>query len=49
MHDLYPAKEALDDAIASGSTGGCSETFDQLDALFVTLNRRVAGIMKSES
>jgi uncharacterized protein YndB with AHSA1/START domain len=41
MHDLYPAKEALDGAIASGSTGGCSETFEQLDALFVTLGRRV--------
>lgn len=33
MHDLYPSKQALDDAIASGSTGGCAETFDQLDAL----------------
>ncbi len=37
MHDLYPTKEALDDAIASGSTGGCSETFEQLDDLLVTL------------
>jgi uncharacterized protein YndB with AHSA1/START domain len=27
MHDLYPSKEALDGAIASGSTGGCSESF----------------------
>ena len=33
MHDLYPSKEALDDAIASGSTSGCGETFEQLDAL----------------
>ena len=33
MHDLYPSKEALDAAIASGSTGGCSETFEQLDEL----------------
>ena len=33
VHDLYPSKEALDAAIASGSTGGCSETFEQLDAL----------------
>ena len=37
MHDLYPSKEALDAAIASGSTGGCGETFDQLDELLVTL------------
>jgi hypothetical protein len=36
MHDLYPSKEALDGAIASGSTGGFSETFEQLDELFVT-------------
>jgi uncharacterized protein YndB with AHSA1/START domain len=27
MHDLYASKEALDAAIASGSTGGTSETF----------------------
>ena len=26
MHDLYPSKEALDAAIASGSTGGLSES-----------------------
>ena len=36
MHDLYPSKEALDDAIASGSTSGCSETFAQLDELLAT-------------
>ena len=36
MHDLYPSKEALDAAIASGSTGGTSETFEQLDELLVT-------------
>jgi uncharacterized protein YndB with AHSA1/START domain len=35
MHDLYPSKEALDATIASGSTTGFSETFDQLDALLV--------------
>jgi uncharacterized protein YndB with AHSA1/START domain len=33
MHDLYPSKEALDEAIASGSTSGTDETFDQLDDL----------------
>jgi uncharacterized protein YndB with AHSA1/START domain len=37
MHDLYPSKEALDDAIASGSTSGTGETFEQLDELLVTL------------
>jgi uncharacterized protein YndB with AHSA1/START domain len=37
MHDLYPSKEALDGAIASGMQGGFSETFEQLDALLVTL------------
>jgi len=38
MRDLYPSKEVLDAAIASGSTGGgYSETFDQLDELLVTL------------
>src|SRR5262249_23604440 len=30
MHDLYPSKQALDDAIASGSTSGTGETFEQL-------------------
>jgi uncharacterized protein YndB with AHSA1/START domain len=38
MHDLYPSKEALDEAIASGSTaGGMDEQFAQLDALLATL------------
>jgi uncharacterized protein YndB with AHSA1/START domain len=37
MHDLYPSKEALDEAIASGSTGGFSESFEQLDELLTTL------------
>jgi uncharacterized protein YndB with AHSA1/START domain len=37
MHDLYPSKEALDGAIASGSTSGFSETFEQLDELLGTL------------
>ena len=36
IHDLYPSKEALDAAIASGSTCGMSETLDQLDELVVT-------------
>jgi uncharacterized protein YndB with AHSA1/START domain len=37
MHDLHPSKEALDAAIASGSTSGMGETFGQLDELLVTL------------
>ena len=37
MHDLYPSKEALDAAIASGSTSGNSEAFDQLEELVVAL------------
>src|SRR5689334_3053802 len=37
LHDLYPSKEALDAAIASGSTSGFSETFEQLDELLITL------------
>jgi uncharacterized protein YndB with AHSA1/START domain len=41
MHDLYPSKEALDSAIASGSTGGFSETFEQLDELLATLGASV--------
>src|SRR5262245_14409725 len=37
VHDLYPSKEALDAAIASESTGGFPEQFEQLDELLVTL------------
>ncbi len=37
LHDLYPSKEALDEALASGSTSGFGEQFEQLDALLVTL------------
>src|SRR5690348_16943734 len=37
MHDLYPSKEALDEAIESGSTSGLDETFDQLDDALVSL------------
>lgn len=33
MRDLYPSKEALDAAIASGSASGTAEAFAQLDAL----------------
>jgi uncharacterized protein YndB with AHSA1/START domain len=37
VHDLYPSKEALEEAIASGSTEGMPEQLEQLDALVVTL------------
>ena len=33
VHDLYPSKEALDAAIASESTSGFTEAFEQLDEL----------------
>jgi uncharacterized protein YndB with AHSA1/START domain len=33
LRDLYPTKQALDEAIASGSTSGFNEQFEQLDAL----------------
>ena len=36
MHDLYPSKDALDGAIASGSVGVFDESFEQLDELLVT-------------
>jgi uncharacterized protein YndB with AHSA1/START domain len=41
LHELYPSKEALDVAIASGSTGGFNETFEQLDDLLATLGGSV--------
>jgi uncharacterized protein YndB with AHSA1/START domain len=41
VHDLYPSKEALDRAIASGATSGMPETLDQLDELLVTLGANV--------
>lgn len=37
VHDLYPSKEALDEAIASGSTEGMPEQLAQLDALVDSL------------
>ena len=41
LRDLYPSKEALDAAIASGSTGGFGEQFEQLDDLLDTLGASV--------
>jgi uncharacterized protein YndB with AHSA1/START domain len=37
LHELYPSKEALDGAVASGATSGFSdEMFDQLDELLLS-------------
>jgi len=35
VNDLYPSKEALDDAIATGSSGAMPEQLEQLDLLIV--------------
>ncbi len=40
MRDVYPTKEALDAAIASGSTSGFGEMFEQLDAFLVDASER---------
>jgi uncharacterized protein YndB with AHSA1/START domain len=37
VHDLYPSKDALDDAITSESIPGWAEQFDQLDELLLEL------------
>jgi len=41
VHELYPSKDALDEAMASGSTSGWDEQFQQLDALIVILDADV--------
>ncbi|HET7471601.1 MAG TPA: SRPBCC domain-containing protein [Candidatus Limnocylindrales bacterium] len=38
VHDLYPSKDALDDAIASESIPGWAEMLDQLDGLLPELD-----------
>jgi uncharacterized protein YndB with AHSA1/START domain len=38
VHDLYPSKDALDEAIASESTPGWDEMLDQLDELLLELD-----------
>ncbi len=38
VHEIYPSKAALDDAIASGSTGGWSEQLGQLNSLVADLH-----------
>jgi uncharacterized protein YndB with AHSA1/START domain len=42
LHELYPSKEALDAALASGSQDGMLETFEQLDEFVVTLAASVS-------
>ena len=37
LSDLYPSKEALDDAIKSGSKGAWPEQFDALDLLLAEM------------
>ena len=41
VHDLYPSKQLLDEALASGSTG--EPAFDQLDELFAALGSSAGG------
>jgi uncharacterized protein YndB with AHSA1/START domain len=43
VHDLYPTKEALDSAIASGSASGMPEALEQLDELLVHLGAGAGG------
>ena len=43
VHDLYPSKEALDAAIASGSTSGMPEALGQLDELLADLEASAGG------
>ena len=40
VHELYPSKEALDEALASGATSGWGEQFEQLDALLKELDAK---------
>ena len=37
LHELYPSKEALEAAVASGEKSGMEETFTQLDELLASL------------
>ncbi len=36
VHDLYPSKEALDEAISSGSSGAMPEQLEQLEELILS-------------
>ena len=41
IHELYPSKKALDDAMASGSISWSGEQFEQLDQLLAALGASV--------
>lgn len=43
VHDLYPSKQSLDEAIASGSTSGWGEQLQQLDAILADLDAGTEG------
>ena len=38
LRDLYPSKQALDDAIASGATSGVPEQFAQMEAFVAAMD-----------
>jgi uncharacterized protein YndB with AHSA1/START domain len=42
VRDLYPSKEALDAAMASGATGGLPDQFEQLEQLLATLHHQIS-------
>ncbi len=39
LHELYPTKQALDEAIESGASGAAPEQYQQLDEVLATLVR----------
>jgi uncharacterized protein YndB with AHSA1/START domain len=41
VRELYLSKEALDEAMACGSTSGWAEQFEQLDELVISLDAKV--------
>ena len=49
LHELYPSKEALDAAMASGEKSGMDETLDQLDEILVTLGASSVEVAGSRS
>jgi Uncharacterized conserved protein len=43
LSDLYPSADALEEAIASGSTGAYPEQFEELDVVLAALGAEAAG------
>ena len=43
LRDVYPSKDALDEAMVSGSIGGFDEQFAQLDEFLATLGASAGG------